>query len=135
MKRKRNCLRRSLYFGLYHSCLRFRSCFGALYTRSDGQLGIKCGAGRGASFGDGCPWERFAFHASLRRAGIDLYRTSQRSDFHRHCSGLRHSQRALRRKNSDLLMRFAELCMSIPSILLVIFFQALWGKPTATSLR
>lgn len=37
-------------------------------------------------------------------------------------------------KNSDLLMRFAELCMSIPSILLVIFFQALWGKPTATSL-
>lgn len=37
-------------------------------------------------------------------------------------------------KISDLLMRFSELLMSIPSILLVIFLQALWGKPTATSL-
>lgn len=35
---------------------------------------------------------------------------------------------------SDLLMRFSELMMSIPSILLVIFFQAMWGQPTMTSM-
>jgi len=35
---------------------------------------------------------------------------------------------------SDLMMRFAELMMSIPSILLVIFLQAMWGKATAVSL-
>ena len=34
----------------------------------------------------------------------------------------------------DLLMRFSELMLSIPSILLVIFLQALWGQATYTSL-
>ena len=32
----------------------------------------------------------------------------------------------------DLLMRFSELIMSVPSILLVIFLQALWGKASYT---
>ncbi len=35
---------------------------------------------------------------------------------------------------SDFMMRFCELLMSIPSILLVIFLQAMWGQATATSL-
>lgn len=35
---------------------------------------------------------------------------------------------------SDLMMRFSELLMSIPSVLLVIFLQAVWGNPTVTSL-
>lgn len=34
----------------------------------------------------------------------------------------------------DLLMRFSELILSIPSILLVIFLQAMWGQATYTSL-
>lgn len=34
----------------------------------------------------------------------------------------------------DLLMRFTEIILSIPSILLVIFLQALLGKATATSI-
>ena len=34
----------------------------------------------------------------------------------------------------DLLMRFSELIMSVPSILLVIFLQAMWGKASYTSL-
>lgn len=34
----------------------------------------------------------------------------------------------------DMLMRFAELLMSIPSILLIIFLQAMWGEATYTSL-
>lgn len=34
----------------------------------------------------------------------------------------------------DLLMRFSELMMSIPSILLVIFLQAIWGQASFTSL-
>lgn len=34
----------------------------------------------------------------------------------------------------DLLMRFSELIMSIPQILLIIFFQAMWGQATVTSL-
>lgn len=37
-------------------------------------------------------------------------------------------------KLNDFLMRAAELFMSIPSILLVIFLQAAWGKPSMTSL-
>jgi peptide/nickel transport system permease protein len=37
-------------------------------------------------------------------------------------------------KIDDLLMRFSELVLSIPSILLVIFLQAMWGKATVTSL-
>lgn len=37
-------------------------------------------------------------------------------------------------KLSDLMMRFAEFVMSIPSILLIIFFQAIWGKATVFSL-
>lgn len=37
-------------------------------------------------------------------------------------------------KISDLMMRFAEFVMSIPSILLIIFFQAIWGKATVFSL-
>lgn len=37
-------------------------------------------------------------------------------------------------KIDDLLMRFSELIMSIPSILLVIFLQAMWGQPSYTSL-
>ncbi len=40
----------------------------------------------------------------------------------------------LREWISDLLMGFCELLMSIPSLLLVIFLQGIWGKPTATSL-
>lgn len=35
---------------------------------------------------------------------------------------------------SDLLMRFAEFVMSIPSILLILFLQAMWGQATVTSL-
>jgi peptide/nickel transport system permease protein len=35
---------------------------------------------------------------------------------------------------SDLMMRAAELLMSIPSILLVLFLQAIWGQPSATSI-
>lgn len=34
----------------------------------------------------------------------------------------------------DLLMRFSELMLSIPSILLVIFFQAIWGEAGIVSL-
>ncbi|MGC2872055.1 ABC transporter permease [Ihubacter sp. mB4P-1] len=34
----------------------------------------------------------------------------------------------------DLLMRFSELLLSIPSILLIIFLQALWGNPSWLSL-
>ena len=34
----------------------------------------------------------------------------------------------------DLLMRFTEIILSIPSILLVIFLQALLGEATATSI-
>ena len=34
----------------------------------------------------------------------------------------------------DLLMRFSELIMSVPSILLVIFLQAMWGKASWGSL-
>ena len=34
----------------------------------------------------------------------------------------------------DLLMRFSELMLSIPSILLILFLQALWGKATWVSL-
>ncbi len=34
----------------------------------------------------------------------------------------------------DLLMRFSELMLSIPSILLIIFFQAMWGQATWLSL-
>lgn len=37
-------------------------------------------------------------------------------------------------RTSDLLMRFSELLMSIPSILLIIFLQALWGQATMLSL-
>ena len=35
---------------------------------------------------------------------------------------------------SDLMMRFAELIMSVPSILLILFLQAIWGTPSATSI-
>ena len=35
---------------------------------------------------------------------------------------------------SDLLMRFSELVMSLPQILLILFLQALWGKTTVLSL-
>lgn len=38
------------------------------------------------------------------------------------------------KKTDDLMMRFAELLMSIPSILLVIFLQGIWGDVTYTSL-
>lgn len=34
----------------------------------------------------------------------------------------------------DLMMRLSELIMSLPSILLIIFLQAIWGKATYTSL-
>jgi len=34
----------------------------------------------------------------------------------------------------DIMMRFTELIMSIPAILLVIFLQAIWGNPTPTSI-
>ena len=34
----------------------------------------------------------------------------------------------------DLLMRFTEILMSIPQILLVIFLQAIWGEPTVLSI-
>lgn len=34
----------------------------------------------------------------------------------------------------DLLMRFSELMLSIPSILLIIFLQAMWGRATWVSL-
>ena len=34
-----------------------------------------------------------------------------------------------------LLMRFCELLMSLPSLILVLFLQAVWGKPTPTSDR
>src|SRR5699024_4443595 len=34
----------------------------------------------------------------------------------------------------DLLMRFTELLMSIPSVLLIIFLQALWGEADYISL-
>lgn len=37
-------------------------------------------------------------------------------------------------KTDDLLMRFSELMMSIPSILLIIFLQALWGQASYLSL-
>ena len=33
-----------------------------------------------------------------------------------------------------LLMRFCELLMSLPSLILVLFLQAVWGKPTPTSI-
>ena len=33
-----------------------------------------------------------------------------------------------------LLMRFCELLMSLPSLILVLFLQAIWGKPTPTSI-
>lgn len=36
---------------------------------------------------------------------------------------------------SDLLMRLTELIMSIPSILLIIFLQALWGRQRSRLLR
>lgn len=35
---------------------------------------------------------------------------------------------------SDLMMRFAELMMSVPSILLVLFLQAIWGTASPTSI-
>lgn len=35
---------------------------------------------------------------------------------------------------SDLMMRFAEMIMSVPSILLVLFLQAIWGTATPTSI-
>ena len=35
---------------------------------------------------------------------------------------------------SDLLMRVTDLLMSVPSILIVLFLQAIWGNPTATSI-
>lgn len=35
---------------------------------------------------------------------------------------------------SDLMMRFAEMMMSVPSILLVLFLQAIWGTATPTSI-
>lgn len=35
---------------------------------------------------------------------------------------------------SDLMMRACELMMSIPSILLVLFLQAIWGQSSATSI-
>ncbi|MCQ4636746.1 ABC transporter permease [Anaerovorax odorimutans] len=34
----------------------------------------------------------------------------------------------------DLMMRFTEILMSIPQILLVIFLQAIWGEPTVFSI-
>lgn len=37
-------------------------------------------------------------------------------------------------KFSDLMMRICELVMSIPSILLVLFLQAIWGEATGTSI-
>ena len=37
-------------------------------------------------------------------------------------------------KISDLMMRVCELLMSIPSILLVLFLQAIWGQATAASI-
>ncbi|SCJ69667.1 Probable D%2CD-dipeptide transport system permease protein ddpC [uncultured Eubacterium sp.] len=37
-------------------------------------------------------------------------------------------------RTDDVLMRFSELIMSIPSILLVIFLQAMWGQASYTSL-
>lgn len=38
------------------------------------------------------------------------------------------------RRMDDLLMRFAELLLSIPSILLILFLQAIWGQATWLSL-
>lgn len=35
---------------------------------------------------------------------------------------------------SDLMMRFAEMIMSVPSILLVLFLQAIWGTASPTSI-
>lgn len=37
-------------------------------------------------------------------------------------------------RTDNLLMRGAELMMSIPSILLILFLQAVWGQATATSI-
>lgn len=38
------------------------------------------------------------------------------------------------RRADGLLMRFCELLMSLPSLILVLFLQALWGKATPTSI-
>lgn len=35
---------------------------------------------------------------------------------------------------SDVMMRFTEILMSVPQILLLIFLQAMWGKATPTSI-
>ena len=35
---------------------------------------------------------------------------------------------------SDIMMRFTEILMSVPQILLLIFLQAMWGKATPTSI-
>ena len=35
---------------------------------------------------------------------------------------------------SDLMMRFCELLMSVPQILLLLFLQAMWGEATPTSI-
>lgn len=37
------------------------------------------------------------------------------------------------RRTDSVMMGFAELIMSIPSVLLVLFLQAIWGNPSATS--
>lgn len=37
-------------------------------------------------------------------------------------------------RTDDLLMRFTEILMSIPQILLVIFIQAIWGEPSIVSI-
>ena len=38
------------------------------------------------------------------------------------------------RTADSMMMGFAELVMSVPSILLILFLQAIWGKPPATSI-
>lgn len=38
------------------------------------------------------------------------------------------------RTADSMMMGFAELVMSVPSILLILFLQAIWGNPSATSI-
>ena len=38
------------------------------------------------------------------------------------------------RRTDSMMMGFAELIMSVPAILLILFLQAIWGNPSATSI-
>lgn len=38
------------------------------------------------------------------------------------------------RTGDSMMMGFAEIIMSVPSILLILFLQAIWGNPSATSI-